>query len=129
LLSRAGNAANEAVSLGLVSPGALRVGVSIEAQGLRKSSADKFERLTDLWEAIDMRTEEMNRASAKKESKINSAPLKYICSVEDCGIQATKKSGLLRCAGKCPVVFKPSYCSKECQKTVGYFSPLLDLRI
>lgn len=128
-LYRAGNNANEAILLGLISPGALRIGFSVEAQGLRKPgdnrlsglSTDGFERLTDLWEAIDMRTEEMNKASAKKEPKGSRAPLKYICSVEDCGIQATKKSGLLRCAGKCPVVFKPSYCSKECQKMVRHF--------
>lgn len=68
-----------------------------------------------------MRTEEMNRASAKRDSKVARTPLKYVCAAEDCGIQATKKSGLLRCAGKCPVVFKPSYCSKECQKMVCCF--------
>jgi len=73
-----------------------------------------------------MRTAEMNRAKAKREAKVSKAPLKYACSAEDCGIQATKKSGLLRCAGKCPVVFKPSYCSKECQKMVCCSFPPLD---
>jgi hypothetical protein len=84
---------------------------------------DRFEQLAELWGAIDARTEEMNRASAKKDAKISRAPLKYVCSADDCGIQATKKSGLLRCAGKCPVVFKPCYCSKECQKTVLFLPP------
>ena len=125
-LYRAGSNANETILLGLISPGALRAGFSIESQGFRRQednrfpglNTDRFERLTELWEAIDMRKEEVNKASAKRDAKVCRAPLKYVCSAEDCGIQATKKSGLLRCAGKCPVVFKPSYCSKECQKMV-----------
>lgn len=130
-LYRAGNNANESISLGLISPGALRAGFSIETQGFRRHednrfpglNTDRFERLTELWEAIDARKEEVNKASAKRDAKVSRSPLKYVCSAEDCGIQATKKSGLLRCAGKCPVVFKPSYCSKECQKMVSRFSP------
>lgn len=130
-LYRAGSNANEAISLGLTSPKALRAGFSIETQGFRRPednrfpglSTDRFEGLTELWEAIDMRKEEANRASAKRDAKVSRAPLKYVCSAEDCGIQATKKSGILRCAGKCSVVFKPSYCSKECQRMVYYFCP------
>ncbi|KAF9654422.1 hypothetical protein BDM02DRAFT_3196715 [Thelephora ganbajun] len=121
---RAGSNANEAISLGLISPGALRAGFSIEHLGFRRPGdnrfpgldTDRFERLIELWEAIDIRTAEMDRATAKRDAKISKAPLKYVCSAEDCGIQATKKSGLLRCGGKCPAMFKPSYCSKECQK-------------
>jgi len=136
-LYRAGSNANEAISLGLLSPAALRAGFSIESQGFRRPednrfpglSTDRFEQLTELWEAIDMRTAEVNKAKAKRDAKVSKAPLKYACSAEDCGIQATKKSGLLRCAGKCPVVFKPSYCSKECQKMVRRFFPPLDLHI
>jgi len=73
-----------------------------------------------------MRKEEMDRVSAKRDAKVSRDPSKYVCSAKDCGIQATKKSGLLRCAGKCPLAFKPSYCSKECQKMVllFYFSLL-----
>lgn len=125
-LYRAGSNANEAISLGLVSPGALRAGFSIESQGFRRPednrfpglSTDRFELLAELWEAIDIRKEEVNKASTKKDAKVSRAPLKYVCSAEDCGIQATKKSGLLRCGGKCPVVFKPSYCSEGCQRVV-----------
>lgn len=132
-LYRSGSNANEAISLGLISPGALRAGFSIESQGFRRPednrfpglNTDRFERLAELWEAIDMRKGEVNRASAKRDTKVSRAPLKYVCSAGDCGIQATKKSGLLRCAGKCPVVFKPSYCSKECQKMVCCFPPPL----
>lgn len=112
----------------------LKIGFSIERQGFRRPednrfaelSTERFERLTELWEAIDSRTAEIERASAKKDAK---APLKYACSAERCGIQATKKLGLLRCAGKCPVVFKPSYCSKECQKVVRCrsFAPILSI--
>lgn len=135
-LYRAGSNAGEAISLGLTSPGALRAGFSIESQGFRRPgdnrfpglSTDRFQRLTELWEAIDERTAEIDKASAKGDGKVK-APLKYACSAEDCGIQATKKLGLLRCAGKCPVVFKPSYCSKECQKIVCRFPPALSLPI
>ena len=136
-LHRAGSNADEAVSLGITGSGALRVGFSIESQGFRRPennrfpglNTDRFERLTELWEAIDARTAEIDRASAKGDTKVSKAPLKYVCSTEDCGIQATKKMGLLRCAGKCPVVFKPSYCSKECQKIVRCLSPALVLPI
>jgi len=72
-----------------------------------------------------MRMAEVNKAAAKRDAKVSKAPLKYVCAADDCGIQATKKSGLLRCAGKCPVVYKPSYCSKECQKMVCCCPPVL----
>ena len=130
-LYRAGSNANEAISLGLISPVTLRTGFATETQGFRRSednrfpglNTERFEQLAELWGAIDARTEEMNKASAKMDAKVSRAPLKYACSADDCGIQATKKSGLLRCAGKCPVVFKPCYCSKECQKTVLFLPP------
>ena len=125
-LHRAGSNANEAIALGITGTVSLKLGFSIQSHGLRRPednrfpglSTDRFERLADLWEAIDARTAEMERVAAKKEVK---APLKYACSADDCGVQATKRSGLFRCAGKCPVVFKPSYCSKECQKLVRCF--------
>ena len=123
---RAGSNANEAVSLGLTSPAALMAGYQIERIGFRRPetnrftefSTDRFEQLTELWEAVDKRTEEVNKERSKQDAKVAKAPLQYVCAAKDCGIQATKKSGLLRCAGKCPVPFKPSYCSKECQKIV-----------
>lgn len=128
-LYRAGSNANAAISLGLTSPGALRTGFVIEDSGFRRPednrfpgwSTDRFEQLTELWEAVDMRKEEMDRVSAKRDAKVSRDPFKYVCSAKDCGIQATKKSGLLRCAGKCPLAFKPSYCSRECQKMVLSF--------
>lgn len=136
-LYRAGISANEAVSLGLISPGALRAGFSIDHQGFRRPEENRFpevdtgmfERLTDLWEAIDMRMAEVNKVTAKRDAKVSKAPLQYVCAARDCGIQATKKSGLLRCGGKCPMPFKPSYCSKECQKMVRCPSSVLDFPI
>ncbi len=77
-LYRAASNANEAISLGLISPGALRTGFVVENAGFRRSednhrfpgvSTDRFEQLTELWEAIDMRKEEVNRASAKGTQK------------------------------------------------------------
>jgi hypothetical protein len=127
-LYRAGSSANEAVSLGLVSRTTLMVGYQIERVGFRRPetnrfpewSTDRFEKLTELWEAIDKRSAEVEKERSKQDVKVSKAPLQYVCAAKDCGIQATKKSGLLRCAGKCPVPFKPSYCSKECQKLVCY---------
>jgi len=134
---RAGSNANETVSLGLISPGALRAGFSIEKQGFRRPEdnrfpgldTDRFERLAELWEAIDMRMAEVNKVTAKRDAKVSKTPLQYVCAAGDCGIQATKKSGLLQCGGKCPTPFKPSYCSKECQRMVWGFSPALDFQI
>ena len=62
-LSDAGNNANKAVALGLISPMALHVASVIEAQGFRRPgdsqfpehSTERFERLTDLWETWDVR--------------------------------------------------------------------------
>ncbi|KAF9654423.1 hypothetical protein BDM02DRAFT_3106814 [Thelephora ganbajun] len=121
---RAGSNANEAVSLGLISRTALMVGYQIERIGFRRPetnrfpewSTDRFEKLNELWEAIDKRSAEVHKERSKQDAKVSKAPHQYVCAANDCGIQATKKSGLLRCAGKCPVLFKPSYCSKECQK-------------
>ena len=49
-------------------------------------------------------------------------PLSYFCAMEDYEIVATKKSTLRRCAGGCPSAFKPSYCSKDCQRAVRFLS-------
>lgn len=125
-LGDAGNSANEAVALGLISPATLMVAARIESLGFRRPEDNKFpehdterfERLTDLWEAYDARKAEIAEENLKREVKVSKDPLSYFCAAEDCGIVATKKSTLRRCAGKCPPAFKPSYCSKYCQRTV-----------
>ena len=124
----AGNSANEAVALGLISPAVLMVASRIETAGFRRPednkfpeySTERFERLTDLWDALDARTAEMAEEKSKREVKVSKDPLSYFCAAEDCGIVATKKSTLWRCGGGCPMAFKPSYCSKYCQKAVRF---------
>ena len=124
----AGTSANEAAALGLVSPVVLMVASKIESEGFRRPednkfpehSTDRFERLTDLWEALDARTAEMAEEDSKREAKVSKDPLRYFCAAEDCGIVPTKKSTLQRCGGGCPPAFKPSYCSKYCQIAVRF---------
>ena len=124
----AGSSANESVALGLISPVTLMVASKIESMGFRRPednkfpehSTEPFERLTDLWEALDARKAEMVREELKREAKVSKDPLSYFCAADDCGIVATKKSTLRRCAGGCPPAFTPSYCSKYCQKTVRF---------
>jgi hypothetical protein len=126
----AGNSANESVALGLISPATLMVASRIEAAGFRRPednkfpehSTERFERLTDLWEALDARKAEMAEENVKREAKVSKDPLGYSCAAEDCGIVATKKSTLRRCGGVCPPVFKPSYCSQYCQRAVCFLS-------
>jgi len=127
-LSDAGNSANQAVALGLISPVTLAVASRIESLGFRRTednqfpehSTERFEGLFDLWEAWDARKAEVAEEDLKREAKVSKDPLGYFCAAEDCGIVATKKSTLRRCGGGCPPVFKPSYCSKDCQKAVRF---------
>jgi len=122
----AGNNANKAIALGLISPATLKVAMSIEEVGLRRPrddrflgySTERFERLTDLWEAFDTRKAEKAEEDLKREVKVAKDPLSYFCAAEDCGIVGTSKSALWKCSGGCARVFKPSYCSRDCQKTV-----------
>jgi hypothetical protein len=128
----AGKNANEAVALGLISPAVLAVASRIESEGFRRPeenrfpehSTEKFEVLTDLWEALDVRTAEMAEEKLKREVKVSKDPLGYFCAAEECGIVATKKSTLWRCGGGCPPAFKPSYCSKYCQTVVCFLVPI-----
>jgi len=124
----AGSCANKAVALGLISTVTLDVAEEIEEMGFRRPEDNKspqystarFEELTDLWEALDARDAERAEENQKREAKVSKDPLGYFCAAEDCGIVVTKKSTLRRCAGECPSAFKPSYCSKDCQKTVRF---------
>ncbi|KAJ7729106.1 hypothetical protein DFH07DRAFT_756952, partial [Mycena maculata] len=69
-----------------------------------------------LWLEYDKREAEMATEERKRLAKIAKAPNAYRCATEGCDIEATNKRTLLRCSGKCPGEYKPSYCSKECQK-------------
>ena len=127
-LRDAGHSANGAAALGLISPAVLMVASKIESAGFRRPednkfpehSTEEFERLTDLWEALDARTAEMAEENSRREAKVFKDPMSYFCAAEDCWIVAVKKSTLKRCGGGCPPAFKPSYCSKYCQKAVCF---------
>lgn len=124
----AGYSANEAVALELTSRATLDVARKIESVGLGrpedgkfpKDATERFERLTDLWEALDVSGAEIAAENLKREAKLSKSPLGYFCAAQDCGIAAAKKSTLWRCSGGCPPALKPHYCSKECQIVVRF---------
>ncbi|TCD68864.1 hypothetical protein EIP91_009578 [Steccherinum ochraceum] len=114
--------ANEAASLGLVSSAVLQPGLVLHKQ-LKSGHFDvleppslRFNALEFLWEAVEKQNKEAEKNEQKRDEKAANAPDQYFCAAEGCGIRATRKSGLLRCAGKCLSGVKPSYCSKDCQK-------------
>lgn len=129
-LYRAAVSADEACKLGYVCPGTLFVGMTVERTGFRRPGDCKFPgwdtrrfaALGALWRAVDRRKAEVQLADKKVKRKLRKDPKAYICAADGCGIEATHKAALQRCAGKCMEAGKPAYCSKECQKKVG--SPL-----
>ena len=123
-LEVAGFCSNEAASLGFISPTVLAVGGIMK--GLIESPTEALNHRIQGWKrfalifaAVDKRNKDLDRRESYHETKVMATPNAYQCAAPGCGIEATKKSGLLRCAGKCPLEFKPSYCSKECQKAVS----------
>lgn len=126
IIYRAALCANAAASLGFVSPDVLQIANLVEMIGFRRAednkfkehSTERFEKLTDMWDALDKRKAALAREDAKQAEKVAEKPNLYICAAEGCGIEAKSKSGLSACGGKCPTIVKPSYCSKECQKKV-----------
>ena len=124
----AGNCANQAIALGLASRATLKVAEKIQSEGFRRPednklprrSTEKFERLTDLWEALDVWEAEVAAKKSKREAGLSREPLGYFCAAEDCGIEVEKKYVLKSCAGGCPRMLKPHYCSKACQTAVRF---------
>ncbi|CAL1699048.1 unnamed protein product [Somion occarium] len=119
-VSRAAFFANEAISYGFTSPSTLYVGAGIRrllnTPRIPGVDYNRFDEFSFSFEAIAKRDEEVVEIASRREAKVSKAPNAYHCATPGCGIEATKKSGLLRCAGKCPAELKPSYCSKECQR-------------
>ena len=125
--------ANGAAALGFTTPEVLAVAAGTERAGFRNKedaqarfgpieNLERFEKLEDLWEALDKRKAEVEREDARQAAKEAKNPNAYSCAAEGCGIEATSKSGLMRCAGPCPLATKPAYCSKECQRQVRVFT-------
>jgi hypothetical protein len=125
-LYRAARLADECASLGLIAPFVLYAAKRLEAFGLRRQAdcryrgvdTTRFERLEFLWEAWEAREAEFSAEQRTRDAKVSKAPTRYKCAAEGCGIEATRKAGLLKCMGECPADLKPSYCSKECQRAV-----------
>ncbi|EKM60149.1 uncharacterized protein PHACADRAFT_192548 [Phanerochaete carnosa HHB-10118-sp] len=115
--------ADVAASLGFVAPVVLQIADIIEKTGFRHQetcppghTVDRFLELKDLWRVYGKRKAEMEQKDDARDAKVLAMPNFYFCAAEGCGIEATHKSGLSSCAGKCDKGWKPSYCSKECQR-------------
>ena len=127
---RAGVFADDCASLGFVSPMVLGIGRKIQElmtlPNIPEARHPRFQGLVFLWEAVERRQQEINAEQEKHNDKVAKTPNLFVCAAPGCGIEATRKSALLKCAGNCPSDVKPSYCSKECQKAVSdfVFNPL-----
>ncbi|KAK7685574.1 hypothetical protein QCA50_011441 [Cerrena zonata] len=123
-VERAGFFADGAASFGFISPTVLLVGSRVKEiinaptlPGVDyRGHLQRFRNFDFLLAAVARREKEMMAETLNHNVKVSKAPNAYRCAAPGCGIEATKKSGLLRCAGRCPIEIKPSYCSKECQK-------------
>ena len=126
--------ADGVVQLGLISPIVLVIAQATENAGFRRwedlkcelppnsshgANPDKFAMFTSLWEAADRRKDELQQKEARREEKHTKRPKAYVCAADGCGLEATSKTALMRCAGPCKLEDKPSYCSKECQRRVS----------
>ncbi|KAF8177630.1 hypothetical protein BJ912DRAFT_856824 [Pholiota molesta] len=69
-----------------------------------------------MW-AMAERTKQLRGGQEKMQAKKLKAPLRYRCAAVGCGVEADRGKMLAQCAGKCDADKKPSYCSKECQKS------------
>jgi hypothetical protein len=79
-----------------------------------------YEKLEFLWAALDARDAEIGAGKRKRDVKTSKSRNLYQCTAERCGIDATTKSGLSQCAGPCLPDIKPSFSSKDCQRTVRF---------
>ncbi|KAJ7722569.1 hypothetical protein DFH07DRAFT_759938 [Mycena maculata] len=112
--------ADAAIYRGLVASTALRI-TSLLSRSAAQYNIDvhnspRYRIFRHLWHEMDTRDEEMVAEERKRLGKIAKAPNAYRCAAEGCGVEGSSKTALLHYAGKCPGEFKPSYCSKECQK-------------
>ena len=127
-LYRAGFYADQCLALGFNPPIIVLIASNIENLGFRRQSDNRFTpgidvsrfvALENLWEALDENKAAVANLNRRREQKVNKRPNAYYCATPGCGIEATKKSALMRCSGPCSADEKPSYCSKECQRKVS----------
>ncbi|KAI0075984.1 hypothetical protein K474DRAFT_1772898 [Panus rudis PR-1116 ss-1] len=112
--------ANTCLELGLLTPCLLHIAkrtrTMMDHPNFQSQNWARFREFEYLWEALEAQEKVVNAKEAKRDKKVAATPLAYRCAAEGCGIEATKKSALSKCAGKCPMDQKPYYCSKECQR-------------
>lgn len=72
-----------------------------------------------LFDLFDRRQKVCHEADERREAKERMKPNAYRCAKDGCPVRATSQMGLKRCSGPCPEEYKPSYCSKECQRIVS----------
>lgn len=115
-LSSAGVYAQISIELGLNCPKVLSIAQALAKTDLRTHRTFRY--FTGIWGLLDKRNSEIKAEEDKRNTKVTKTPLAYRCAADGCGIEGKNKTALRRCSGKCPAEFKPSYCSKECQKRV-----------
>ncbi|KAF8162603.1 hypothetical protein B0H34DRAFT_650049 [Crassisporium funariophilum] len=71
----------------------------------------------DAIKAWEFRKAQMEAGREEMEQRRLKSPNRYSCAAVGCGIEADSGKMLSQCAGKCDPDKKPSYCSKECQKS------------
>ncbi|GJE99800.1 zinc finger MYND domain-containing protein [Phanerochaete sordida] len=118
--------ANKAAKLGFWSLAMFLVGKTLTEGGYRRSSQDALAEPRDgqsledslrwvagfapFWDGFDRRQRGfMRRATLKPEDE-------RIACTAGCGIVASRRSAMKKCAGRCPPHLKPVYCSRSCQQ-------------
>ena len=117
--------ANESVRRGLVSFAVLAVGSKIRQMGESlgvdvERAAREGKRYRPLWQVVSQYYEEIFKRHCKTEGDQN-VP---VCSADGCQVRGGKSQVLRACGGRCSANFKPSYCSRECQRKVRVCSQL-----
>ena len=120
---RAAVYADKAAGVGFVPPIVFSIAQMIENTGFRRAedcprgfTVDRFVALTELWRVWDKRKEAVERATQRRDDRVQENRNRYFCAAEGCGIEGTRRSALPECKGQCSPEGKPSYCSKQCQK-------------
>ncbi|PIL30236.1 hypothetical protein GSI_07414 [Ganoderma sinense ZZ0214-1] len=114
-------AASESARLGHVSAIVLRVGFAAReiAEGLGVDFGllvGRARRYRPLWRAVEECLEELYAEARKALGReAGREALESVCGAEGCGVRASSSASLKACSGRCPLDFKPRYCSKQCQ--------------
>ena len=80
---------------------------------------EPFDKFKEIWHQYNQYIAWQDAREKARADKVAKAPNKYRCAAEGCGIQATHRSALRKCGGRCPPERKPHYCSWACQERVS----------